>query len=333
MPSIRSKPAVWRMLAMPDLMCQISDASSRIAETIWEWDNATSEARSLGGMRVVSVARWSSALDRQPCGGYQVRSENEGLRGSDNRNLLQTLQRGAAVLDLFADHDYLTLKGVASTLELSNTIAFRLLKTWESAGYLSYDKRSKRYYPGISLLRLSTKTRTSSGLPEIDERLASLSSRVHLTASFTVLSGRFVLYVARVVANRSLMYQVDVGKTLPAYATSSGHVLLANLSNTQLRDLFPEDELFGFTDKTPRSHADLLAAIELVRKNGFAVNKGQFGDGVGAVAVPARDELGEVVGAFSVAGAAIDFSDDQITNTYLPALLSTAVKPVSLYSS
>ncbi len=254
-------------------------------------------------------------------------------KATSSKNLLQTLQRGAAVLDLLTDHDYLTLKDVATTLNLSNTIAFRLLKTWESTGYLSYDRRNKRYHPGIALLRLSTKTRTSSGLPDIDERLARLSREVNLTASFTVLSGRFVLYVARVVANRSLMYQVDVGKTLPAYATSSGHVLLATLSNMELRELFPEDELFGFTDKTPRSRTDLLQAIEGVRRDGYAVNRGQFGDGVGAVAVPARDEDGEVIGAFSVAGPATEFDADKIAQSYLPALLAISSLPVALFST
>lgn len=243
---------------------------------------------------------------------------------------LQTLMRGAAVLDLLADNDHLTLKQVATSLELDTTTAYRLLKTWASAGYLDYDSTTKRYHAGVGLLRLASKSHTSSGLPDVEARLRTINRKVEQTTSFSVLAGRFVLYVARVVANRALMYQVEIGKTLPAYATSSGHVLLAHVSHDKLLELFPDEELMGFTEQTVRNRTELLASLATVREQGYAINRGQLGSSVAAVAVPARDADGEVVGAFSIAGPGQHFTSDDIYRRYLPALLEAAREPVKV---
>lgn len=249
---------------------------------------------------------------------------------SDNRYQLQTLMRGAAVLDLLADNDHLTLKQVATALKLNTTIAYRVLKTWVSSGYLDYDVGTKHYYAGVGLLRLASKSHSSSGLPDIEERLRLVNRRIEQTVSFSVLAGRFVLYVARVVAHQALMYQVEIGKTLPAYATSAGHVLLAHVSLERLLELFPEPELIGFTERTVRTRDELLASLASVRDQGYAINRGQLGESIVAVAVPARDKAGAVVGAFSIAGASQHFTSDDIFRRYLPALLEAAKEPVKL---
>lgn len=243
---------------------------------------------------------------------------------------LQTLARGAAVLDLLVHHDWLTLKSVTDELGLNTTVAYRLLRTWTSSGFLSYDPATKRYFAGLNLLRLATKTHGSSGLPEIEARLQRVSQEAGQTASFSVLAGRFVLYVARVVANKSLMYQVEIGKTLPAYSTSAGHVLLAFQPAEALQALYPEPTLLGYTENTVRSRDDLLARLETVREQGYAVNNGQLSANVSAVAVPVRDAADRVVGAFSIAGPGDQFAADDIYRRYLPALLEAARQPVEI---
>jgi IclR family pca regulon transcriptional regulator len=247
-----------------------------------------------------------------------------------DRYHLQTLARGAAVLDLLARRDYLTLKYVTDQLGLNSTVAYRLLRTWTSSGYLSYDASTRRYHAGLNLLRLATKTHGSSGLPEVEARLNRVSEEVGQTASFSVLAGRFVLYVARVVANKALMYQVEIGKTLPAYSTSAGHVLLAQQPLETLLELYPEPVLLGYTEQTVRSRDDLLRRLGTVREQGYAVNNGQLSENVTAVAVPVRNGRGDVVGAFSIAGPAAQFSTDDIYRRYLPVLLEAAREPLEV---
>lgn len=241
---------------------------------------------------------------------------------------LRTLARGAAVLDLLAENDYLVLKDVSVALELDTSTVYRILRTWTAVGYLEYDSESKRYYAGIDLMRLANKARNSSGLPDIETRLQQLNREVEQTVSFSVLAGRFVLYIARVVANKALTYQVEIGKTLPAYATSAGHVLLAHRPVEEVKALYTEPNLLGFTETTVTTRDRLLESLSLVREQGYAINRGQLGASVTALAVPAKDRDGQVVGAFSMAGPADQFSNDDIYRRYLPALLEAAREPV-----
>ncbi len=243
---------------------------------------------------------------------------------------LQTLARGAAVLNLLTRRDSLTLKEVSSDLGLDPSTTYRVLRTWASTGFLSYDATTKRYYAGLGLLRLATKSHSTSGLPAVEERLGAVSRMVEQTASFSILSGRFVLYVARVVANRALMYQVEIGKTLPAYSTSAGHVLLAFESPERILELYPDSQFLAHTESTIRTREELIKQLQLVRENGYALNRGQHSDDVAALAVPVRDGSGRVVGSFSLAGAVSQFSDFIVHETFLPALLEAAREPLAV---
>lgn len=243
---------------------------------------------------------------------------------------LQTLTRGASVLNLLLDRDAFTLAEASNALGLGTTITYRLLRTWLSSGYLQYDPDTKRYSAGLSLMRLAAKTRATAGIPEAEERLRALARHIDQTCSCAVLAGRYSLYVARVLANRSLTYHVEVGKTLPAAATSTGHVLLAAEPPERIDELYPEPTLPRFTDTTPATRDELRLRLDRVRADGFALNRGQLSQSICAVAVPVYDPQGRVVAAFSIAGPASEMPDEAVFERYLPALREAAREPLHI---
>lgn len=250
--------------------------------------------------------------------------------GGDNYQL-QTLTRGASVLNLLLDRDSFTLAEASESLELGTTITYRLLRTWTTSGYLQYDAATKRYTAGLSLMRLAAKTRATAGVPEAEARLHDLSRRIDQTCSCAVLAGRYALYVARVLANRSLTYHVEVGKTLPAAATSTGHALLAFESEARVRDLYPEPNLPVYTDTTPATVDALLDRLARVRTDGYAFNQGQLSQSISAVAVPVRDARGRVVAAFSIAGPSSEITAETVAERYLPTLLAACEAPLERF--
>lgn len=243
---------------------------------------------------------------------------------------LQTLLRGAQVLDLFEQFDSFSLKTATDVLELDRSVTYRLLRTWQLAGYLTFDTNTKQYFPGVQLLKLGARVHASVGLPHIERRLEQLRNTVGHTTSFTVLTGRFVLYLARVVANRALAYQVEIGKTLPAYATSAGQVQLAQLPDEEILRLYDGASLVGFTKNTPSTQFELLSVIHEIRNRGYAVNRGQHSAAIVAAAAIVRDTEGKAVGAFSVAGPSEDITDADLDNIIIPELLQATKQPVEL---
>lgn len=59
--------------------------------------------------------------------------------------------------------------------------------------------------------------------------LTGLSERLRESVSLAVLTGDEIQYTARITTSRILSVHITVGTRLPAYATSLGRVMLADL--------------------------------------------------------------------------------------------------------
>src|SRR4029450_1269903 len=68
--------------------------------------------------------------------------------------------------------------------------------------------------------------------------LEDLASQTGDSAALTVLDGLEIVYVARASVRTLLRLEAHVGSRLPAYATSTGRVLLAGLTPEHLNRYF-----------------------------------------------------------------------------------------------
>lgn len=75
---------------------------------------------------------------------------------------------------------------------------------------------------------------------------------------------------------------------------------------------------------------ELLADLDKVREQGYAVSRGQIEVGTTSVAVPLRDGEGEIVAAVNVAGVDASLEDSAIESRILPALHEAARVSVDL---
>jgi IclR family acetate operon transcriptional repressor len=101
-----------------------------------------------------------------------------------------------------------------------------------------------------------------------------------------------------------LLQMVDrTGAQRPAHATALGKVLLAALSDEQIRQFLGPDPLRKFTAKTIVERDALLREIEEVRRKDIAYDDGEFDAEIRCVAVPVRDFAGRVAGAVGISGA------------------------------
>ena len=101
------------------------------------------------------------------------------------------------------------------------------------------------------------------------------------------------------------------GTILPAWKTSGGKALLAELPDAQLSALLrtaagrPPD---GITDGERRS---LVSELRRVREQGYAENIEETESGVCAVGVCVRDPAGEALAALSVSAPSVRYTPDR----------------------
>ncbi|MFJ2831464.1 IclR family transcriptional regulator C-terminal domain-containing protein [Streptomyces sp. NPDC087263] len=234
------------------------------------------------------------------------------------REFIESLARGLTVITSFGEgRAELTLTEVAQATGLARATARRALITLEHLGYVTTHGRVFRLTPRVLGLGFPPLSRTS--LPDIAiPHLAELSHRLHESVSLAVLTGDEIQYAARVATSRVMSVNVTVGTRLPAYATSLGRVLLADLPDAHLPELLP------LTPRTLTDPQQLRAELDRVREAGYSLTDEELEEGLRSVAVPVRERGGRAVAAVNVAVHSSRRTAEECVHDILPELHTTA---------
>jgi DNA-binding IclR family transcriptional regulator len=261
--------------------------------------------------------------------------ETKGLLGGtgdapDERYLVPALIRGLKILGtLSGENTKLTLSEVAASLGTTRSSAYRLLYTLEHLGFVEYDARSKNYALGPQVLSLGYGYLASRDIIDVAmPHLIRLRDRTGWSAHLGELHGRDVVYVARVATRRSIASIVHVGTRLPAHATTMGRILLSNLSDQEIRELYHQDLGRSFNFSPYPDLAALLSQIAIDRAEGVVVQSSGYEPGVASVAAPIRDVSGRMVAAINVSAVALLTNEAEL-NGPLKTELMTAAAAIS----
>ncbi|MFC7340477.1 IclR family transcriptional regulator [Saccharopolyspora griseoalba] len=237
---------------------------------------------------------------------------------------VQSLARGLAVIRAFDESSpEMTLSEVARSTNLSRAAARRFLHTLVQLGYVWSDGRVFALTPRV--LELGFAYLSSVSLPEIAQpHLEHLVSEVHESASVSVLDGGDIVYVARVPTSRIMTVSINIGTRFPAYATSMGRVLLADLPEDKLRAQLDEVELAPLGPRTITDPAELREELARVRQQGWALVDQELEAGLRSISVPIKDRYDRVVAAANISSHASRTSPEQAREVLLPPLLETA---------
>ena len=234
---------------------------------------------------------------------------------------VQSLARGLLVIRAFDEsRPRMTLSEVSRATGLSRAAVRRFLHTLVRMGYVSTDGRIFSLTPRV--LELGFSYLSSASLPEIAQpHLETLVSRVHESASVSVLDGDDIVYVARVPTSRIMTVSITIGTRFPAYATSMGRVLLANLPTAELESYLGRVRIEHLGPRTLSGTDALREELEIVRRRGWALVDQELEAGLRSVAAPVRGAGGTVVAAANVSSHAGRTGAEHTRDTLLPPLL------------
>jgi DNA-binding IclR family transcriptional regulator len=219
----------------------------------------------------------------------------------------------------------LTNAEISRRLDIPKTTCSYIARRLEREGYLIKDAASGRYKIGLAVVALAHGALREVGIRTVAEpALFKLTTRTGLSGGIGVLERGHVLLVDRVEGPRfvdralesgkgappfRLRTQRDIGRTLPLHSTALGKVLLAFLPREQVLELIAGKELTRSTARTVTSKAHLLAELDRVRKQGYAVADGEAYSDLRSLSVPILDisgSDGSAQAALSVNGSPSD---------------------------
>ncbi|MCU1438732.1 MAG: IclR family transcriptional regulator [Naasia sp.] len=247
-------------------------------------------------------------------------SRPEGL---DQRDYVQSLERGLSVILAFADHHpRLTLAEVAAATGLSRPTARRLLITLEALGYVRADGRAYMLTPHVLTLGyayLNSLDVIAIAQPMMEQIVAE----VRETCTLATLDGSDIVYMSRISVRRISSLSLVIGARLPAYASAMGQVVLADLSPAGLRHYFDTTPLEAITAQTLRTEDALRERLAKVRKRGWAEVDQELEQGLRSIAAPVRGGDGRVFAGLGLSSATLTVRE---LRAHVPLLQETAAQ-------
>lgn len=230
------------------------------------------------------------------------------------------LAKGLAIVEAFTEkRSRLTVADAARASRTSRASARRCLLTLAELGYLEYD--GKFFRPQPRLLRLGSAYTETRSLPQIAQPiLTAARDELEESISFAVLAEFDVLFIARAEAERSVLSGVSVGARVAAYCTATGRVLLGQIPEEELRNYLGGTELVSRTPKTITSRKDILDAILVAKRRGFAVSDEELELGLRSVALPVVNSKRDIVGAISASAGSARVSAGTMAREFVPIL-------------
>src|SRR5690606_14975150 len=200
-----------------------------------------------------------------------------------------TLLKGLTVLEVLAKSQRPRgVSDLARELQLTKSNVHRTMRTLVAAGYV-------RPVDGAYECTLKLFELASSVLSRVDVRSAAepymnaLARETEETVHLATLDGLEVIYLHKIESPQPVRAYSTIGGRAPAHCVATGKALLAYQDDATLAAL--PAELPRHTAKTVTTRDALLAELATVRRQGYAVNRGEWREtvcGLGAVVFDAN---------------------------------------------
>lgn len=215
----------------------------------------------------------------------------------------------------------LTVSQVAERLGVARSTAHRLLAMLVYRDFAVQDEN--RLYRAGPVLELAAHSQSqvsrlrSVALPHL-RRLVDLLEE---TANLTIRTGDTARFIASVECAQALRVSSREGMVFPAHRTTAGLLLLAELSDAELEQVYATE---GHADRPDL--ARLRGELARVRRGGFAVNKERSERGLVALGVPVRDAAGVALAGLSVSMPSVRYDPARLQS--LVAALTAAARGI-----
>ncbi|MFD3583014.1 IclR family transcriptional regulator [Streptomyces sp. NPDC058683] len=216
--------------------------------------------------------------------------------------------RAAAMLQLEGG---LTVSQVAGRLGVARSTAHRLLAMLVYRDFAVQGE--DRVYRAGPVLELAAHSQSAvSRLRAIAlPHLHRLMELVEETANLVIRTGDSVRFIASAECRQALRVGSREGMVFPAHRTTGGLLLLAELPEEELAEVYAEERYRDRPGERPDLGA-LRRELARARRGGFAVNRERSERGLVAVGVPVRGADGRAVAGVSVSMPSVRYEKDRL---------------------
>lgn len=225
---------------------------------------------------------------------------------------IDSVDKALSIVECFSDSvPEMSLKQLSEKTGLYKSRIMRLCGTLMAHGFLIRMEDSL-YRLGPKLMMLGKiYERTNSLISIARPILRELASLTGESAKLYVIEGHKRICLVREKGPNPLSYHVEEGESFELYAGAGGKVLLAYAPKAFRDQILGEKVLQRLTPQTIVERSRLEKEFATIRKQGYALSRGEMFPEVAGLAAPVFNHDNAVCGAVTIAGPIQRFTADR----------------------
>lgn len=230
--------------------------------------------------------------------------ESTATQGPEQRETRDPVARAFAVLLWMVDAAGASwgLREIATGVAMHASTLHRVLAHLQADGFVQQESETGRYRLGLGFLRLAWKAADRNPVREVAlPWLRELVNSTGETALFALYDpSRQEMMLAATMDSPHPIRQIrQIAEWLPVTAGATGLAILAFLPEAEQRAIL-ERPLPALTQQTTTDRAALEQALTRVRRQGYALTRGERTPGAVGIGSPIFGPAGQIIGSVGI---------------------------------
>jgi DNA-binding IclR family transcriptional regulator len=247
----------------------------------------------------------------------------------DDKYLVPGLSRGLEILQLFDEQNTeLSLSEIAQKMGINRSSAFRIVYTLELCEFLRKND-AKKYSLGLKILEIGSYIMDSIAINDYAlPIMKDLRNDVGIAVHLSVLDGIDAVYINTLQGLGMFTSNIKTGERWPSYATVTGQLLLAGLSDKEIKERFKDfNDWQLFSDITAQNIDELLHKVAVARQSSYLISWQKFRNNMLACAAPIINPHTSLVKyVISVSCPAMTYTPHEFETEVAPKVIEAANK-------
>ena len=174
------------------------------------------------------------------------------------------------------------LKELSDALDINKSTTYRILTQLGKQGYIEKNNETKKYKLGIKFIEIANHVIQDFKIIDIASKyINKVNSITKETIHLAQLVGDEVVYVDKRESLHPIRLHSQIGKATPWHCTGVGKVILAFQPEVFQEKILHSINLEKFTEHTIIDKKQFRAELELIKKQGYALDREEHQENVG----------------------------------------------------
>src|SRR4051794_32589872 len=227
---------------------------------------------------------------------------------------VQSVDRALAIIETLAEDDEgYRLSDLAIRTGLSTSTVHRLLATLEKRRFVQFDRSESKWHIGAQSFSVgATFARRRNFTAQAMPYLRKLRDQTRETANLAVVDDESIIVLTRAESREIMRSLTKVGGRVAMVASGVGKAVLATYTDEDVNAIIRHHGMPRLTEKSIVRPSDLFRELEIVRRQGYAVDDEEACMGLRCIAAVVYSDCSEPLAAISVSGMTSRVTDERL---------------------